>query len=111
MTDWLQSLKVGDEVAICVSPHGTGCVVEKIASDTATMWVLESGGKVLKSTGMFKTGFMYGCGIEPATEAIKGEIERWQLLRRMNWWPQEIPTLSQLRRIVEILDEPKGGTT
>lgn len=103
MSDWLDKLKVGDEVVVTGREHP---YVTKVARLTATLVITTKGGKFRRSSGDSSGGNMWDrCSLYEPTQERRDEVGRQNLashLRQVQW--KDYP-LDKLRAIFQLLNE------
>lgn len=105
-SEWLKSLKAGDEVAVS---DRWGYQIKKIDKVTPT-------GQIKIGTDTFKNGWKHGkttwdysLSLEPVTQEIRNGIKRKALVNILNNSKFDKYTLEQLEQIINII-EPTEST-
>lgn len=107
-TEWLESLTVGDEVAV---NSGGRYLIEKVTKVTRTQ-IVTTYGRFRKSDGRYVGGSIWRITIiQPVTDTIRNKIRKSELvlkLSRQNGFSFLTLSLDQLERIQAIIDEVNG---
>jgi hypothetical protein len=102
-TEWLESLKVGDEVAIDLPHHGYS--IEKITNVTKTQICTKFSRYRKKDGRSIGSADWFARNIEPVTDRIRNMVARSSLAIKLKKQSFSALTLDQLQRIQEIINE------
>lgn len=109
--EWLDSLKVGDEVAILYGGWGGNNYWFLPIGHATPTQIHVNGNKYRRSDGR-RMGERYGSSIEPATPELKAEVEAAQLhnqranrLSDIRWKQQSSETLAAICAILDAAKE------
>lgn len=102
--DWLESLEIGDEVAVCSRGKFS---IETVTKVTRTQIVTQYG-RYRKDTGYSVGVSIWNlANIKPVTDAIRETIKKSQLRSELTKQNFNGLSLDQLERIKSIIDEGK----
>ncbi len=102
MSEWLEKLKVGDEVAVDSGLDST--YITKVARLTATLIVTEKGGRFRRSDGFApRTGGYERRFLQEATEEIRDSIAQRHLARILREVQWKDYSLDNLRAVFQLL--------
>jgi hypothetical protein len=104
-TEWLESLKVGDEVAIKLPHHGYS--IDKITIITKTQIITKFSRYRKKDGRSIGSADWFIRNIEPVTDIIRNTVARSSLAIKLKKQSFADLTLDQLERIQAIIDEVK----
>ena len=105
---WLESLKVGDQVALNGSYNNL--LIRVVSRLTKTLIILDTGGRFRRDSGYVVGGNIWNSSlITPVTEEIRSKIRTSNLKYKISRINFESLTNEKIERILAIVNEVENG--